>query len=319
MNNSISTGQRGGDMATAQTHTLLDAALAYAAKGWHVFPCHTPTENGCSCTKREACTDIGKHPRTRNGLSDATTDAAQIRKWWTMWPEANVAIRTGAISGLVVLDRDDYKGGADALEELERTYSPLPETALSLTGGGGQHYVLSHPGTSIKNKVETLGAGLDIRGDGGYIIAPPSLHARGKRYAWEVLHARGKRYAWEVLHDPEDTALAPMPDWLRALCQEPTHRERVEAGVPIPDGQRGDTLFRMGCSMRGRGFTEAVILAALRAMNATQCQPPKTDAEVLKIVGSIAKYEAGESREDLHQRRNGNTPGPEPSGSPAGD
>jgi hypothetical protein len=99
-----------------------------------------------------------------------------------MWPTANVAIRTGTISGLVVLNRDDYKGGADSLEELERTYRPLPGTVLSLTGGGGLHYVFRHPGPPVKNKVETLGAGLDIRGDGGYIIAPPSLHASGKRY-----------------------------------------------------------------------------------------------------------------------------------------
>ena len=95
-----------------------------------------------------------------------------------------------------------------------------------------------------------------------------------------------------------------------ALCQETTRQERVHAGAPILDGQRGETLFKLGCSLRGRGFTEAVILAALREMNATQCQPPTNDAEVQKIVGSIAKYEAGSAMPDLHQRRNGETPGP---------
>ena len=74
-----------------------------------------------------------------------------------MWPTANVAIRTGAVSGLVVLDRDDYKGGGDSLEALERTYSPLPETVLGLTGGGGQHYVFAHPGTHVKTGVGRLG------------------------------------------------------------------------------------------------------------------------------------------------------------------
>ena len=284
-------------MATAQTHTLLEATLAYAAKGWHVFPCHTPTADGCSC-RRDCGRDRGKHPRTKHGLNDATTAEATIRKWWKMWPSANVAIRTGAISGLVVLDRDDYKGGGDSLEELERTYNPLPETVLGLTGGGGQHYVFAHPGTPVKNGVDTLGAGLDIRGDGGYVIAPPSLHKSDKHYTWEVLH------------EPGDTPLAPMPDWLRVLCQQTARQERLDAGAPIPDHQRNDTLFRHGCSFRAKGCTEAVILAALREMNATQCQPPLTDAEVQKIVGSVAKYEAGPSTQDLHQRRNGETPGP---------
>ena len=282
---------------TTQTNPLLEAALGYAARGWHVFPCHTPAQTGCSC-RRETCKNIGKHPRTKNGLSDATTDEARIRRWWQMWPHANVAIRTGAVSGLVVLDRDDYKGGTAALQELERTYSPLPETVLGLTGGGGQHYGFAHPGTPVKNGVETLGPGLDIRADGGYVIAPPSLHESGKHYAWEVLH------------EPDDTLLAPMPAWLQALCQETKAREAVDAGAPIVDGQRNATLFQMGCSFRAKGCTEAVILAALREMNATQCQPPLTDAEVQKIVGSIAKYEAGPRAPDLHQRRNGDTPGP---------
>ena len=288
-------------MTTAPS-SLLDIALAYAARGWHVFPAHTPTltEELCSCTKRAACTDIGKHPRTKNGLNDATTDAATIRRWWTQWPAANIAIRTGGISGLAVIDRDDYKGGADTLADLERAYSPLPETVVGLTGGGGLHYVFAHPGTHVKTGVDTLGPGLDTRADGGYIIAPPSLHKSGKRYAWEVNH------------DPDDMPLAPMPDWVRTLCQDTTPRTSVDAGAPIPDHQRNDTLFRLGSSLRGRGFTDTVILAALTAMNATQCQPPLTDAEVQKIVGSVAKYEPGPSTPDLHARRNGQAPRPAP-------
>ena len=128
---------------TIQTNALLEAALAYAARGWYVFPCHTPWQGGCSC-RRADCANIGKHPRwsdaTQHGLQDATTDEVTIRRWWKQWPSANVAIRTGAVSGLVVLDRDDYKGGAESLDALERTYQPLPETVLALTGGG-QHLI----------------------------------------------------------------------------------------------------------------------------------------------------------------------------------
>jgi putative DNA primase/helicase len=177
--------------------STLDAALSYAARGWHVFPCHTPTPTGCSC--RRDCDRIGKHPRTKNGLLDATTDPATIRRWWKMWPAANIAIRTGAVSGLAVLDQDNLKGGADGRSALERSYGPLPETVQGLTGNGLHEFFL-HPGTPVKNGVETLGAGLNIRGDGGYVVAPPSLHTSGKHYAWELSHL------------PDETPLAPMPD-----------------------------------------------------------------------------------------------------------
>src|SRR5262245_23651589 len=114
---------------------LLDAALSYAARGWRVFPCHTPTKDGCSC--RQACSRTGKHPRTKNGLKDATTDTATIQRWWQQWPQANIAIATGAVSGLVVLDEDTYKGGDQSRIDLERSYGPFPETVQQLTGGGG--------------------------------------------------------------------------------------------------------------------------------------------------------------------------------------
>jgi predicted P-loop ATPase len=281
-----------------KSQSLLDAALAYAARGWAVFPCYTPTAGGCSC-RRTDCPDIGKHPRTEHGFKDATTDEARIRRWWKRWPDANVAVATGAVSGLVVLDEDTYKGGDHSRIELEQSYSPLPETVLQLTGGGGVQYCFTHPGVHVKNGVESLGVGLDIRGDGGYIIAPPSLHKSGKRYVWEVVH------------EPDDIALAPMPAWLLALCQEETRRAAPDAGEPILDGHRNDTLFKLGCSFRARGCHEAVILAALREMNATQCQPPLEESEVEKIVKSVAKYQAGSSREDLHKQRNGRTPGPD--------
>jgi len=94
---------------TIRGNALLDAALEYAARGWHVFPCHTPTSDDCSCGRD--CGWIGKHPQTINGLKDATTDEATIRRWWKRWPQANIGLATGAVSGLVVLDEDSYKGG----------------------------------------------------------------------------------------------------------------------------------------------------------------------------------------------------------------
>jgi len=107
---------------------LLIHALSYAARGWPVFPCHTPTlDGGCSCRK-DCGKNLGKHPRTLHGLTDATTDEATIRRWWQQFPDANIGIVTGAVSGLVVLDEDSYKGGDVSRRELEDSYSPLPET-----------------------------------------------------------------------------------------------------------------------------------------------------------------------------------------------
>jgi putative DNA primase/helicase len=124
------------------------------------------------------------------------------------------------------------------------------------------------------------------------------------------LHKSGKRYTWEVLHEPDDTPLAPLPDWVRVLCQETARQAVPSASDPIPDHQRNNTLFRLGASMRAKGFQEAAIFAALWETNQAQCQPPLTEAEVHKIAGSACRYEAGPSTQDQQQHRNGDTPGP---------
>jgi Bifunctional DNA primase/polymerase, N-terminal len=115
----------------------LAAALAYAARGWPVFPCHGMRDEQCTCGKPN-CAHPGKHPLTRHGCKDATTDPQQIEQWWTDHPDANVAIATGASSGLMVLDLDPRHGGQLTLDELEATYGGLPETVVSFTGGGGR-------------------------------------------------------------------------------------------------------------------------------------------------------------------------------------
>jgi hypothetical protein len=97
---------------------LLEAALDYAGMGWRVFPLHSPTADECSCGKPD-CRRVGKHPRTSNGLKDASTDPAIIRRWWERWPAANVGIATGPESGVFVLDVDG-KQGEESLIELEQ-------------------------------------------------------------------------------------------------------------------------------------------------------------------------------------------------------
>ena len=148
---------------------LRSAALKYAAQGLSVFPCKPR----------------GKTPLTKHGLKDATCDLDQIKAWWDRWPEANVAIATGAISGTIVLDVDPRHGGDDSLATLEASFGKLPETPTVLTGGGGLHIYFRHPGIEIPNSAGRVGPGIDVRGDGGYVIAPPSIHASGNEYLWK--------------------------------------------------------------------------------------------------------------------------------------
>ena len=180
-----------------------EASLAYAARGWQVFPCHSITEGHCTCADWQTCgRSAGKHPMTIHGLLNATLTEVRIRKWFTLYPDANVAIATGAESGLVAVDVDPDKGGDVTLAALEAEHGPLPETPEVLTGGRGRHLFFSHPGVPIASGTDKLEPGLDIKADGGYVIAAPSLHLSGRRYEWEVLH------------DYETVPLAPLPAWL---------------------------------------------------------------------------------------------------------
>jgi hypothetical protein len=201
---------------------LLAVALRYAGLGWPVVPKHTPDARGaCSCG-REHCSKPGKHPRTRHGLHDASTDPAQIRAWWDLWPSANVGIATGR---LLVLDVDGPLG-RDALAELERVHSPLPDT-LSATSGHGLHLYFDAGELHIRNSAGELGPGLDIRGHGGTITAPPSLHANGRRYRWRTRQRP-----------------AALPTWLAHLLLEPSPaRTRRVPLPPLTDGRRRRRYF----------------------------------------------------------------------------
>jgi Bifunctional DNA primase/polymerase, N-terminal/AAA domain len=179
------------------------AALWYAALGRSVLPLHNIVKGACSCGKGD-CASPGKHPRTDHGLKDATTDLQTIRAWWKESPKANVGIVTGAVSGLFALDVDPDKGGSKSLSDLERQHGKLPETKTALTGGDGFHFLFKHPGKKIKNSQSELGSGLDVRGEGGYIVVAPSTHVSGKPYQWR-----------------DGAPITDAPDWLLTLVTKP--------------------------------------------------------------------------------------------------
>ena len=196
-------------MSVPSGQGLADAALAYAAHGWAVFPCHSPVPGcGCSCGI-PTCSSPGKHPRVPTGLKAATTDRLAITAWWQRWPGANVAIRTGAVSGLVVIDVDPPHGGDASLDTLVQQHGPLPEGRAVRTGSGGAHLYLAHPGGRVRNDAGTkLGPGIDVRGDGGYVIAPPSRHPSGGSYAWV----------------PGSSGLPEVPAWMVDRLRPPERR-----------------------------------------------------------------------------------------------
>lgn len=166
---------------------MLDTALEYAGRGWKVFPCHYPVfvpdqPTRCSCGKPD-CSNVGKHPATPHGLKDATTDEAQIKTWWSKNPMWNVAIATGEGSNLIVIDVDTHDtDGKDTWAKLEAKHGEIV-TRRTKTGGNGFHYLFNHPGVRIGNRTAAL-PGVDVRGDGGYIVAPGSVHASGNEYGW---------------------------------------------------------------------------------------------------------------------------------------
>jgi putative DNA primase/helicase len=165
----------------------LDYVLWYLKHGWYVLPLCWIEHGFCSCGK-EVCPSAGKHPYgllVPNGLKQATSDPNVVRRWWTLNPRANVGIATGQISGIAVMDIDPRNGGTASLEALIARIGPVPTTATVRTGGGGFHYYFQHLGDPFKGGSNVLGRGIDIKADGGYVVAPPSIHLKGINYAWQ--------------------------------------------------------------------------------------------------------------------------------------
>lgn len=254
-------------------------ALAYAERGWPVLPLWWPVAGPkrCACPDPECgaphperpgelAGNPAKHPVGRlvpRGKDQASTDSAVITRWWTLCPRANVGIVTGAASGLVVLDVDG-PAGQSSLRSLVDHYGRF-RAAWARTGSGGWHAYFAHPGVPVLNSVRLLGDGLDVRGDGGYIVAPPSVHVAGDRYRWQ---------------SAAPAELPPMPEWLVELVAPPPpppqprpvrlqgdSRPYVAAAVQgearevaeAPRGRRNSRLYR--AARRLGEFVEAGLLS----------------------------------------------------------
>jgi len=259
---------------------MLDWALEYASKGMPVFPLN------------------GKVPLTPRGFKDCTINPGTITEWWEAHPNANIGMPTGATSGWVVLDVDKGNGGFASL-------AALPEGKLDgllvHTGGGGYHVYFKHPGFEIKNKTRLNGLdGIDVRGDGGYVVVPPSIHPdTGKPYKWSPFNKMG----------PEPVV---MPSWLIEMCKEPERKAPLsmpEEGY-FPEGTRKTSLMSWAGKLRRDGFEEAELSAALHAMNESRCNPPLPPHEVQSVVNSALRYEAVHRLTDVTGEGHGGGAGP---------
>lgn len=204
------------------------AARWYALHEWHVFPLRPQT----------------KEPFAKLGVYNATTDLAVIDTWWQRWPQANVGIHCGA-SGILALDLDQYKDGyrGDTLLTFEDQ-----ETVTNLTGGGGTHLLYGMPqGRQYGNGTGALPDGIDIRGHGGYIVVPPSIHPNGNAYHWELSygpHEIGVRCLPQTL----DAILHRASGNRRTLADIPTDNEALAIAVMIVEA----ALQHAGIDHRGR-------------------------------------------------------------------
>lgn len=248
--------------------SMYDAAIEYAKKGFAVFP----------LKYRD------KVPLTRNGCKDATTDAAQIKAWWQKYPNANIGLATGSVSQnvfVIDLDIDEDRGidGYHSLEDWQREHGDFPETWTAITGRGGYHLYYRGNG-KIKNRAGIID-GVDIRGNGGYVVAPPSIHKNGNRYEWE--------------YSPDEFELAKADNNVMYFLNHDDHRQSASFTMPniVSAGQRNQMLFRFACMMQAKGASDQSVFAATMAENESSCSPPLTEQEVRIIVSSATKYDKG--------------------------
>ena len=272
--------QRGGDMGRARranagpggaTHA---AALAYAALGWSVIPIEVR----------------GKRPLVPwLEFQQRIATAEEIDAWYRHRADANVGIVTGRVSGIVVVDVDPRQGGDESLRRLQQDEGLIAPTVEAETGGGGRHLYFVHPGIPLQNRVG-VAPGIDLRGDGGCVVAPPSTHSSGRRYVW----APGC--------SPDERDLSPLPHCFlpdRSTAAHPGHplahwRDLLREGVD--EGCRNDTLASLAGHLLWHGVDPEVAFELLLAWNRMRCRPPLTDDEVARVVQSIARR---------HQRERG--------------
>lgn len=263
----------------------------YRKLGYPLFPVHSIVDGKCTCGNRN-CANPGKHPSGKyasKGHKSATKKLPLINQWRNLKLQYNIGIATGDASRIIVVDIDKKNGGLETLAKLEAKHGKLPATATVITGGGGKHFYFAMPeDVDIRSGTNVLGAGIDIRANGGCIIAPPSRHKSNKLYRW----VKGRT--------PWQTPPAPIPDWiLKRLTKKKKPKTMNTTGDNgwFTEGQRNDTLTRIAGSIRQYGVDTTTLLESLKLINQKKCKPPLPIVEVSSIANSVGRYPT--SNQDL--------------------
>lgn len=270
---------------------MIRAALALAARGFHVFP----------LTPRQKIPLAGSH-----GHLDATTDPATIERWWDQTPDANIGLRTGIESGVLVLDRDDRNGGEAGWELLEQEHGPVPYSLRARTGGGF-HCYLRHVGPGRVRSL-AVAPGVDLKADSGYVVAPPSVHPSGAIYTWldegesqledapAWLLARFGQASADRLPLAEDVAV-PLPDDFARVLIEQRLLPEFERRVSDPDTCRNTELTVFGWQCRCNRIPVRVSLDFVPGLLAACARSPRGRVvprnEVVRAIVSALKKRPG--------------------------
>jgi KaiC/GvpD/RAD55 family RecA-like ATPase len=209
---------------SAAVVSMLQAALDYAEQGLRIFPVwHVDASHRCVCPAGGECPDPGKHPHVSRWQVVATDHGPSLRRWWAQWPDANIGLITGATNGFVVADFDPRHGGDQTLAQLEAANGGAFQTVTALSGGGGVHLFFAVGADSRLRNGRGIRPGLDRRGNGGYVVSAPSMHASGHRYVFAAGLGLG-------------APMQSVPDWLNE--QEIDRGEPDVVPVVLPVGPR---------------------------------------------------------------------------------
>ena len=248
---------------------LLDAALKYALRGFRVLPLNSIRAGACTCGDTD-CRSPGKHPLTAHGATEASSDEMTIRGWWSKWPTANIGLAMGD-AGCVALDVDTRNLGHLSWDALIHANGALPETPTQRSGNGW-HYLVRIDAEAVKRCRGKLAPGIDVKAN-GYIVAEPSIHQSGRRYAWDdgldllagFTPARAPIWLERMLIEPVAEAnasgsgsssnsgfgnytlpaqLAEAADALTVLDAEDYHRW-IEAGMALHATELGDLAYQV--------------------------------------------------------------------------
>lgn len=236
---------------------LIKAAMDYGRLGWSVVPLQ-PNNN-----EPLVRWQVYQHRRP------ATTE---IGDWFTRWPDANLAVVTGVVSALVVLDLNPRQDGEASLARLARENGPVPET-VEAQSGGGRHLYFAHPGGIVPDRLD-LAPGIDLRGDGGYLVAPPSVHASGANYRW--------------VRSPDVFHMESLPGWLLGVAagehERPVeHLQRI-SGEEIVRGEAGDAVASLAKYLMDKGVDPSISLELILCWNTVRSRPPLEDEVIARIV-----------------------------------